>query len=365
MTGKHIVIDARARRSSTGRYADELVEHLQDVDHSNRYTVLVAPDDSWQMHSPDFQTVPCPFPQFSYNPLHEIRFAWQLYRLKPDLVHFTMTQQPLLYFGNIVTTTHDLTMLHFIRRGSTPRLLFWLKMRLYHFLMWSAHHKSKRIIVPTHTTARELADFQPFTKEKIVVTYESAGVPSDVQSKQPARVSGHYIMYQGTFFPHKNLETLVSAFDKVHAEKPKLKLVMVGKREKNLEDLEAKIAGHPSKDNIILTGFLPDEESKWTFEHADLYVFPSLSEGWSMTALEAMNFGTPVVSSNASVLPEVYGEAPLYCDPLNPDDMAEKILLMLDNHALQKRHIALGHKQVSKYSWEKMAKETLAVYKKL
>src|SRR5688500_6825981 len=109
----HIVIDARMRRSTTGRYVDQLVEHLQAIDQTNRYTILVAPDDNWPMHSPAFTTLPSPFPQFSFNPLNELRFAWQLYRLKPDLVHFSMTQQPLLYSGNIVTTTHDLTMIYF------------------------------------------------------------------------------------------------------------------------------------------------------------------------------------------------------------------------------------------------------------
>src|SRR5882672_12265482 len=105
----HIVIDARIRRSSTGRPIDRLVEQLQDLDHANRYTILVQPDDDWHMRAGNFQTVPCPFAQFSFNPLDQIKFAWQLYRLRPDLVHFTMTQQPLLYFGNIVTMTHDLT----------------------------------------------------------------------------------------------------------------------------------------------------------------------------------------------------------------------------------------------------------------
>ncbi|HSX32089.1 MAG TPA: glycosyltransferase family 1 protein [Candidatus Saccharimonadales bacterium] len=359
---KHIVIDARVRRSSTGRYADQLVEHLQDIDHENRYTVLVAPDDNWKMHSPTFTTVPFPFPQFSFNPLNELRFAMQLYRLKPDLVHFTMTQQPLLYFGKIVTMTHDLTMLHFIRRGTTPLPLYWLKKRLYRFLMWWSHRKSQRIIVPAKTIQKELNDYQPFTKERTIVIYESIGVLPTVKPKKPTGVDGDYIMYQGTFFPHKNLDRLVEAFDIVHQKKPNLSLVMVGKAEINQQELAARIKTHPSKDKIILTGFLPDEASRWTFEHAQLYVFPSLMEGFSMTALEAMAYGCPVVSSNASVLPEVYGNGAHYFDPLDPTDMASKVLEVLDNPKLQKELIARGHKQVKKYSWKKLAVETYGVY---
>ena len=121
---KHIVIDARIRRSTTGRYTDRLIEHLQKIDSFHRYTILVQPDDPWQPKAKNFTSLPCPYPQFSLNPLHQLGFAWQLYRLKPDLVHFTMTQQPLLYFGAIVTTTHDTTMYYFVRRGSTPMLLY-------------------------------------------------------------------------------------------------------------------------------------------------------------------------------------------------------------------------------------------------
>ena len=363
MSARHIIIDARIRRSSTGRYVDQLVEHLQDVDHNNRYTVLVAPDDTWQMHSPNFHTLPSPFPQFSFNPLHDLRFAFQLYRLGPDLVHFSMTQQPLLYFGNIVTTTHDLTMLHFIRRGTTPLPIYWFKNTMYRFLLWFAHRKSKRIIVPTHTVAKELKALQPFTDKKVSVTYESFGVPPSVTPKKPASVTGNYIMYQGTFFPHKNLERLVEAFDIVHTQKPDLNLVMVGKAEVNQQELAQKITTHPSKNRIILTGFLPDNESRWTFEHALLYAFPSLSEGWSMTGLEAMAYGCPVVSSSASVLPEVYGDAAHYCDPLNPADIAAKIIEVLDNPKLRARLVQAGSKQIKKYSWHRMAEETLAVYR--
>lgn len=361
---QHIVIDARVRRSSTGRYTDQLVEHLQEIDDYNHYTVLVAPDDDWKMHANNFRTVPSPYPQFSFNPLHELRFAMQLYRLEPDLVHFTMTQQPFLYFGQIVTTTHDLTMLHIVHRRDTNPLVFWFKRRFYPLLLWWAHRKSDRIIVPTKTIAQEVADYQPFTAKKLAVTYESFGVPPNVKPKQPAMIpSGDYIMYQGTGFPHKNLDKLVEAFDIIHRKHPKLNLVMVGKLEKHYQDVKRKAQTHPSASHIIFTDFLPDPESRWTFEHAKLYVFPSLMEGWSMTGLEAMAYGAPVVSSNASVLPEVYGEAALYCNPHSAKDIAAKVCQVLEHPKLRKELIAKGAAQVKKYSWAKMAEETLTVYK--
>jgi glycosyltransferase involved in cell wall biosynthesis len=361
----HIVIDARIRRASTGRPIDRLIEHLQDIDHENRYTILVQPDDDWQMQASNFTTLPCPFPQFSLNPVHELRFAIQLYRLKPDLVHFTMTQQPILYFGNIVTMTHDLTMFNFVRRGKTPLPLYKLKIGLYRFLVCWSHWKSKKVIVPTQTTAKEVAEFQPSIKNKLVVTYESAEPGLTTKSTKPKDITGDFIMYTGTAFPHKNLRVLIEAFDLLRIKHPSLHLVLVGKREVNSLELEAWARSRPSFKYIKFTGFIPDAELKWLYEHTKAYVFTSLSEGFGLPPLEAMTNGAPVISSSASVMPEVYGDAARYCDATNPSDVADKVDEVLTDSKLRTQLIENGHKQLKKYSWDKMAKETLAIYKSL
>ena len=363
---KHIVIDARIRRSSTGRPLDELVNHLQDIDHDNRYTILVQPGDNWEMREPNFTTLPCPFPQFSVNPLHELRFAQMLYRLKPDLVHFGMTQQPLLYFGNIVTYTHDLTMLYHVRRGNTPAIIYWLKMRMYRFLLWWGHRKSKKIVTFAGLTAKEIAKLHPFTRDKLVVAYEAPGSAIvDAAPIKPKKDFGTYIMYQGTAFPHKNLPRLIEAFDILHTKYPKLNLVLAGKTEKHYEELQLETKKHPSGNNIIFTGFLPDAESKWAFQHARLFVTPTLVEGAGLNPLEAMACGAPVAASNISVLPEYNGSGAIYFDPYDPADIAAKISRVLDDEELRKELVTKGAKWVKRYSWDKFAKGNLAVYQSL
>jgi glycosyltransferase involved in cell wall biosynthesis len=108
-----------------------------------------------------------------------------------------------------------------------------------------------------------------------------------------------------------------------------------------------------------------DEELNWLYDNAATYVFPSLMEGFGLPGLEAMGHNLPVVSSNATCLPEVYGDAAIYFDPLNVEDMAEKISLVLDSKDMQMQLAAEGQKQLKKYSWKKMAKETHAVYMKV
>ena len=360
----HIVIDARNRRASTGRYTDRLLEHLQKIDTENNYTVLIQSTDPYVPKAANFKTAPCDFQQFSFNPIDQIKFAWQVYRLKPDLTHFTMTQQPLFYFGKIVTTTHDLTMLRFTRASRFPAWLHAIGIGLYRMLFWWAHKKSDKIIVPTQFVADDLAEYQPFTRDKIVVTYESSEPPIKAPAAKLKNVDKPFIFHVGSPFPHKNLDRLIKAFEILNTSQPELKLVLPGKIVGQFKDsLNTWIAESPAKDSIIVPGFISDEELKWLYENAECYVLPALSEGFGLPGLEAMSHGCPLASSNATCLPEVYQDAALYFDPYNIEDIAEKVQTIIDNPKLAKDLIKKGEKLLPRYSWSKMAHETLAVYK--
>lgn len=363
---KHIVIDARIRRSSTGRYTDRLIQHLQEIDHDHRYTVLVQPDDLWQPTNPNWTVVPCPYPQFSLNPLNEIRFARQLRDLQPDLVHFTMTQQPLLFGGSkIVTTTHDLTMLRFVRANTTPLPIFWIKRAMYRVLFSVAHRKSDAIITPTQFVKEDLAHLQPFTLRKTHVTLEAGDLPSSAAAEPLAGIKKPFIFYVGSAFPHKNLFRLVDAFGILHERMPDLQLAIVGKREFYKEELERYITSKVYADSIVTPGFISDGELRWMYENCAAYVFPSESEGFGLPGLEAMAHKAPLVSSNATCSPEVYGDAAEYFDPLDIQGMADAIERVVTDKKLRTELIERGNKQIKKFSWERMATETKTIYDQL
>lgn len=359
----HIIIDARIRRTSTGRYTDRLLQHLQKIDTSNTYTILLEPDDPWQPTAKKWSVVPCPYPQFSFNPIDQIKYTKLLKSLKPDLVHFTMTQQPVFYFGNIVTTTHDLTMLRFTRAGTTPMPIFWMKMALYKFLFWWSHKKSTKIIVPTNFVKADLANLEPFTKGKTYVTLEAGEPTKSVKTAPYKDAKKPFIMYLGASFPHKNLERLVDAHGELLKKVPDLQLILVGKREKYKIDLEKYIATKPYKDKILTPGWLDDEEVFWLYQNCAAYVFPSLSEGFGLPGLEAMSYGAPIVSSNATCLPEVHGDAAEYFDPNDTKDMAEAIYRVISDGRLRKDLVAKSLKRGDAFSWDRMAQQTLEIYK--
>ena len=361
---KHIVIDARNQRSSTGRYTARLIDHLQAIDTANRYTILVEQKDEWQPSSDNFQRVDADYQQFSFNPLDQIKFAWLLYRLKPGLVHFTMTQQPLLYFGKIVTTTHDLTMLRYTRPSRFHPIIHKIGSLLYRFLFWWSHKKSNRIIVPTRFVEQDVVSLHPFTKERLVVTYEATEPPLPVETKPLDGVNKPFIMHVGAPFPHKNIKRLLEAFELLKNNHSRLQLVLPGKIKGEFKkDFSGWLNQNSQKYSVIVPGFVTDEELKWLYENAEAYVLPSLSEGFGLPGLEAMAHSCPLVSSNATCLPEVYGAAAHYFDPSNTAEMAEKIDEVISDKQLQATLIKRGHKQLEKYSWRRMAEETLDVYR--
>lgn len=362
---KTIVIDARIRRASTGRPVARLLEYLQQLDTENQYIILLQPNDDWQPKAGNFRTEVCAYPMFSFNFLQQFTLAQQIRRLKPDLVYFTMTgQQPLFYFGRQITLTHDLTMYEYVRAGRLHPAMHWLRMRGYRLLMWSAHRKAKKILVPTNYVKEGLSKFQPFTAKKIVVTYEASEPPLPVDGQPLTNVREPFIFHVGSPFPHKNIERLIQAFEILRKEIPDLQLVLPGKKEFYFEQLERDVISQSSaRDSIIVPGFVSDEELKWLYEHARAYVLPSLSEGFGLPGLEAMAHGCPLVSSNATCLPEVYRGAAVYFDPTNVEDMAGKIITVITDDEIRQSLIESGHNQVQNFSWQRMSQQMLEVIK--
>ena len=364
---KHIVIDARTRPSSTGRYIDRVLEHLQSIDNTNKYTVLLRPSDNWKSKNRNFKSLVCKYKQFSFNPIDQISFARFLYKLNADLIHFGMTpQEPVFYFKKRITTLHDLTMLRFARPGKLPKILHFVRMLGYRMLLKSSVRMAKAVIVPTEFVKEDVVKYVPTNARKVFVTYEASEPLISQTEKLVDGVSAPFILYVGSAFPHKNLESLVSALEKMRQNNPEISLVLAGKKEQYYKKLESWTGKNPAlKNKVIFSGFVDDAELKWLYEHAEAYIFPSLSEGFGLPGLEAMVHGCPVVSSNATCLPEVYGDAAHYFDPTNIEDMAEKISEVLSDKKLRDNLIKKGYKQAAKYSWQKTAQQTLDVYKKV
>lgn len=357
----HIVIDARIINSSTGRYVERLLHYLELVDTTNTYTVLVPTKDLtfWLPTNPNFSLKACDYPNYSFSE------QWGMKRLldglQADLVHFCMPQQPILYRGPHVTTFHDLTLLR-TYNSDKNWLVFRLKQLVAQVAFRVAARTSRVIIAPTNFTKQDLIDTLQVRDRKITVTYEAADVTTEALEPYEHPFQ-EFILYVGQQSDYKNIKRLGDAHQQLLATHPNLGLILVGKLNKAIEQNKAYFESKGYK-NILFTGFIEDSQRDWLYANTKAYIFPSLMEGFGLPGLEAMGYGAPVISSNATCLPEVYGDAAHYFDPTDTAAMAGAINEVISNDTLRHSLIEKGHAQVAKYSWRRMAEETLAAYER-
>lgn len=360
--GARILIDARSWGTSTGTYVRNLVRELQKADRRSHYTVVVMPSS--------LPTVPAMASNFhvtaidapAYTLAEQGAFARFLKNGGFDLVHFAMQQQPLAYRGPKVTTFHDLTLLtEGASEAPTPvRMAYRLAARVA-FL--GILRTNDHIFAPTAFTRDALQRFARLSHKRITVTHE-AGVEADADASEPYPIEGPFLLYVGNYYSYKNVWNLVLAHQELRRDIPDLKLVLAGKLHAPALRLRerAESAGYQG---LEFTDFIPDSQRNWLYAHCAAYVFPSLKEGFGLPGLEAMTYGAPVVSSNASCLPEVFADAAEYFDPTDVTDMASQIGKVLRDHQLRESLRVRGTARTRDFSWERMARQTLEVYEQV
>lgn len=359
----HIVIDVRESGTSTGRYVDKLVEHLYTLAPAHKITLLARAHrvEYLRAIAPNFSVATTGVKEFTVAEQTTLRR--EIESLAPDLVHFPMVQQPVFYKGKVVTTMQDLTTVRFRNPAKNP-IVFWIKQQVYKWVNRRAASKSDALITPTEYVKKDVASYCHVPLSKITVTLESADSITDPAEPITELIGKKFLMYTGRPTPHKNLARLIDAFAILQQSHPELYLVLVGKTDANYKRHEQRVK-HDEIKNVIFTGFVSEGSLRWLYENCAAYAFPSLSEGFGLPGLEAMAHGAPVVSSNATCLPEVYGDAAIYFDPLDVGDMVAQIKKLLEDDILRAEIIKRGEARVQQYSWRRMAEQTLATYEKV
>jgi len=361
---KTIAIDARIINSTTGRYVERLVHYLEEIDTANKYLILVPKKDLlyYKPANPNFTVIEADFPNYSIT--EQTGLLQLLNKLKPDLVHFCMPQQPVGYRGLHITTIHDLTLLT-TYNSDKNYLIYKTKQLIGRWVFKKIGKTSAHIITPTEYTKKAYAKFAQINPKKITVTYEGSELTTSKREVYRPLAGKNFLLYVGSQSDYKNIRRLMRAHQELRKKHPDLLLVLVGRiggKNGAALTINKTWAELQKFKGIIFTGFLPDEQMLWCMQHCATYVFPSLMEGFGLPALEAMRAGAAVTSSNATCLPEVYGEAVEYFNPTDITDMALAIERVITN---QKRHAELvskGAMQAARYSWRKMAEQTHDIY---
>lgn len=370
ITSNRLIINATnigRRLSGIGIYTLSLLQELARQDSDRCYTVYVNRNARAHLQEIHFPV--------------NFRLVWVSRRLSPDygfIGHFLR-----LLFANLLALIH---WRHWIFNTSQLEACFFrarqiitihdvipLLFREYHrkqypyfkSLLKFALRRARRIITPSSHSQLLLQEIYGLPADRIRV------IPNGVQEiyhhayRPSYRRRGGYILYCGRICPMKNVTALIRAFGLIRDRIPH-KLIIAGEGQESLHEAvrQGLLSAEDLADGRIeLRGHVSNREMRNLMQHASLFVFPSLYEGFGLPPLEAMACGCPVIVSHAASLPEVCGEAVFYADPHNPLEMALEIYQVLNDPALQERLSRAGRQQSYRFSWRKSAAAHLAAFR--
>ena len=366
-----VYIDVSAavhRRAGLGRYAESLARALVST-HSDRYALFYNQERGIEPLV-GLEHLPARTVALGYKPWRMLVWLGQLGRvgfdkLVPGAEIFHATEHLLLPLQTIPTvlTVHDLIFRH-LPAHHKPLNRWYLNLTMPLYCRRAAH-----IVAISKWTARDLISTYGVPQEKVTVVPEAADprfhpLPLDTVAAVRARygLPVRYLLFVGTIEPRKNLSRLLAAFEAVYADGLTDGLVIVGRRGWLYDDFFAALEQSPARDRVILPGYVPDEDLPAVYAGAQALVFPSLYEGFGLPVLEAMACGTPVLASFASSVPEVGGQAAFYFDPTSEEEITSSVHRLLRDNALKEEMQVEGLAQAARFSWEKAAAETEAVY---
>jgi len=302
----------------------------------------------------------------------QTKFAGAIFRERPDVVWLPLHNLPRWRRpqAKYVVTIHDLAFKLFPE--SFPR-------RDLRKLNWQTDYAvqhSDKIIAVSKATKNDLLKFYPqLTADKIAVIPHGIQV-EDWQKKinskeidktlQKYNLNGQeYLIHLGAIQPRKNLEFLIGVFEELKKDGFAGKLVLAGGDGWKYEGIKKRVTESDFSADIIFTGNVPFSEARTLLRQAQVFVFPSLYEGFGLPGLEALASGVPVVSARNSSLPEVLGDCALYFNAENQKECLRQIQKVLSDKKLRQKLISQGLRRVQKFSWEKTARLTLNVLRRV
>lgn len=368
-----VAIDIRrAGDFGVGTYIRNIINQLARTDNETEYLLIGE-----QRHLQQLDPLPENFMllDYAYEPgsFHtHMHLPFLLRKHDVDILHMPWFYAPAVVPTRLVLTVHDLTDVLAPPVGATPLVQAG---RLY--FARRALARADRIFAVSHSSKRELSRVFGVPEKKIEVVYNALDerflrepMPNDADRVlERHAVTDPFVLYAGNIKPQKNLPRLIEAFAvakanlRDHPEYAGLKLLLIGDSAEEHSDLRRAVLRSRVQGEVRFLGFVPHSVLRVFYSRAAAFLFPSLYEGFGLPPLEAMAHGTPVLTSSASSLPEVFSDAALLVNPENVFEIARGIRQILTEDVTREALIRRGHDLVRKYSWERSAEQVREVYR--
>jgi glycosyltransferase involved in cell wall biosynthesis len=358
---KVITVDCRLIFSSgIGTYISNILPFIIDYFNDIQFVLLGNEKRLSKLYKNNFNNIKI----VNFNsPIYSIKEQMMFPKLIPSETSLFWSPHynfPIFYTGKLIINVHDLCHL-----AIKQKVYSFIKI-LYSKLMFNLiKFRANSIIYISEFTKTQFNKIVGKPKCNEFITLLAVNKSWFKLSQTHNEIKEPYILYVGNVKPHKNLSRLIKAFE-IIANKINHKILIVGKKDGFISgDDSLTTMVQKFNKRVFFTGEVSDSKLKNLFINSDIFVFPSIYEGFGLPPLEAMACGVPVVASKIASIPEVCGDAALYFDPFDVNDISEKILLMIKDNNLKKEYIKKGTLQVQKYSWEKTADNTIKIIKKI
>ncbi|MEH6680484.1 MAG: glycosyltransferase family 1 protein [Sediminicola sp.] len=365
----------RPHKHGMDRVALELIKNLQLLDKENEYFIFVKPDtdDAAIAETENFNIVEI---KGGWYPIWEQLKLPKMAKLyNCDILHCTSNTAPIKAKTPLITTLHDIIFKeNSVLKQLTSSASWYQKIgNLYRRLIVNTVvQKSSQLITVSNFEKQNISNIYKLDKSKIQTVHNgvalnfaltiSANKKEDVKRKYG--LPKQFLLHLGNTDPRKNTARVLTAFYKyVNSTTEDIKLVLVGLNEIKLKavlkaiDLEKELA-----DRIVLTGYVADEDLPVIFHLSEVFLFPSLREGFGIPIIEAMACGVPVITSNTSSMPEVAGDAACLIDPTSVESIVEAIVKIRLDESYKNELIEKGFGRYRSFSWENAAQKVLEIY---
>jgi glycosyltransferase involved in cell wall biosynthesis len=364
----------RQKKHGMDMVALELIKNLQSIDKKNEYLIFVKPgkDNACIPPAPNFKIVELkggPYPLWEQLALPRAAKAGNC-----DLLHCTGNTGPVWSGVPLVVTLHDI--IYIESNGNFKKGGSWYQKLGNIYRRWVVPpliKKSKAVVTVSRFEKNRIQQFMG-QEEKLISIYNGVGThfkkitdPATLeQVKNRYNLPEDFFFFLGNTAPKKNTPNVLRAFAQFKKQKKTpFKLVMSDYKEKILVKTLNEIGYTQVRDDIHLTGYVPNADMPAILSQSKIFLYPSLRESFGIPILEGMACGVPVITSNTSSMPEIAGDAAVLIDPHKPEEITAAIRKVLYNTDYREALIRKGMKKVSKFSWQNMAKEYLEVYEEV
>jgi len=354
-----------------GTYIRNLVLNLAELDRESHYFLIARDQDRAELSTlpPNFSFIVDPSVESSY--WNELILPYSLKKKGVEVLHTPHYRAPRFLSCKSVITIHDCVHILFPNYASSRSAYNRGKQATKRAIKKSSH-----ILTVSEATRRDLMRLFTVPGEKISVVYnaiDSRAVLLNNQEEQKRvleryQIQDPFLLYAGNIKPHKNIARTIEAFSVLKTELKEdplwksLKLVIIGDELSKHQFLRRTVIRGGVQHDVRFFGFVPYETLKVFYKAAQIFVFPSLYEGFGLAPLEAMANGTPVLTSNVSSLPEVLGEAALLVNPENVFEISRGLKHLLFDASLRSELVEKGLEQSRKYSWKTSAELVWKTY---